>query len=433
MSKIWGWKRDTDKKLECLHMEVQTLRESSKKDKNRNHQLAQTIKLMEEGGTEMREAIENTSLESSRRDKEERRLRGMIESAEEARGRYQIKLKETKREATAKIRALEVKLKEARRECNQIVRKYNDALDQSGHVVYNLPEGKGRLVRKDVYDDELLAREKKLDNLQCDLTKESARLKNVSEKLRLEKEHNDLLRREQLRVRAAAKISERETRVRNLRIAELEKQRRRLWQQRSRAAMRHEGRVSQNVVDDLKKKLANAYLEMEKLEGENRKLEVDREGLVERAEIAELRAPDKNPDGAAAFGKKGEAWSSDVFGLACQMLCCRLTCVQASRVLEIVVRFFFPDKEVRVPSKTTLEHWRSIMRDIVYWINIDAASRAHHLQTISDETVAGGVSLLGTGRESTQSFPTFCLNFSYSPALPLLTSGDRTAPVVRSR
>jgi len=67
-------------------------------------------------------------------------------------------------------------------------------------------------------------------------------------------------------------------------------------------------------------------------------------------------------------------------------------------VLEIVVRFFLiPDNEVRVPSKMTLKHWQSIMRDIVYWINIDAASRAHHLQTISDETVAGGVSLLGAG------------------------------------
>ena len=46
---------------------------------------------------------------------------------------------------------------------------------------------------------------------------------------------------------------------------------------------------------------------------------------------------------------------------------------------------------------TTLEQWRIIIRDIVYWVNIDAASKAYHLQTITDETVAGGVSILGTG------------------------------------
>ena len=57
---------------------------------------------------------------------------------------------------------------------------------------------------------------------------------------------------------------------------------------------------------------------------------------MERAEIADREAREKKP-GGAAFGKKGEAWSSDVFGLACQLLCCRLTCIQASRVLEIVV------------------------------------------------------------------------------------------------
>ena len=139
------------------------------------------MKLMEEGGTEMREAAENTYLESSRRDKEEKRSRGRVGNAEEARRMYQIKLKETRRENAAKTRALEVKVKDTTRERNQIVRKYNGALDQCGHVVYNLPEGKGWLVRKDVYDDELLAREKKLDDLQCNFAKESARLKHVSE------------------------------------------------------------------------------------------------------------------------------------------------------------------------------------------------------------------------------------------------------------
>ena len=81
----------------------------------------------------------------------------------------------------------------------------------------------------------------------------------------------------------------------------------------------------------------------------------------------------------AKFGLKGEQWSYEVFALACQLLCCRLRCNQTFRVMEIMLRFFSPDAVVRVPSVTTLEHWRIIMRDIVYWINIDAANKAHHL------------------------------------------------------
>jgi hypothetical protein len=100
--------------------------------------------------------------------------------------------------------------------------------------------------------------------------------------------------------------------------------------------------------------------------------------------------------------KKGEEWSYKVFALACQLLCCRLTCNQTFWVMETLMRFMSPNNALRVPTVTTLEHWRIIMRDIVYWVNnIDAASKAYHLQTITDETVAGGVSLLGTGLRRT--------------------------------
>ena len=70
------------------------------------------------------------------------------------------------------------------------------------------------------------------------------------------------------------------------------------------------------------------------------------------------------------FGTKGDKWSYKVFGLACELLCIRLTAEQCRRVSEIFLRFCYPQSKVRVPLQKTFEKWRSMMYRIVKYVNV---------------------------------------------------------------
>jgi hypothetical protein len=77
-----------------------------------------------------------------------------------------------------------------------------------------------------------------------------------------------------------------------------------------------------------------------------------------------------NPQPPVDFGEKGDKWSYKVFGLACELLCVRLTAEQCQRVTEIFMRFLYPNSKVRVPLKKTFEKWRSMMYRIVKYVNV---------------------------------------------------------------
>lgn len=83
-----------------------------------------------------------------------------------------------------------------------------------------------------------------------------------------------------------------------------------------------------------------------------------------------LKAENEHPMPPCDFGRKGEKWSYKVFGLACELLCLRLTCQQCTRVTEVFLRFFYPKARVRVPSSVTFEKWRSMMYRIVKFVNV---------------------------------------------------------------
>ncbi len=78
----------------------------------------------------------------------------------------------------------------------------------------------------------------------------------------------------------------------------------------------------------------------------------------------------EHPAPPCDFGTKGDKWSYEVFGLACVLLCIRLTAEQCRRVSEIFLRFCYPKSEVRVPLQKTFEKWRFMMHRIVKYVNV---------------------------------------------------------------
>jgi hypothetical protein len=59
--------------------------------------------------------------------------------------------------AKAEVAAAKLLVTKARKERDNLTRDYRKKLDQTGHVVYDLPEGRGMMVRKGVYDASILA------------------------------------------------------------------------------------------------------------------------------------------------------------------------------------------------------------------------------------------------------------------------------------
>jgi hypothetical protein len=170
---------------------------------------------------------------------------------------------------------------------------------------------------------------------------------------------------------------------------------------------------------------------IEVLEEENRRYEDDLEiksiALEEEKEkrkaqdelLQDLKGKIKHPEPPCDFGRKGQKWSYKVFGLACELLCIRLTAEQCQRVTEVFLRFFYPNKKVRVPLKKTFEKWRSMMERIVKFVNVkvpphppfpfilpvlplngasilpQAAQKMDVGHIGADESRKGGVSILG--------------------------------------
>ena len=145
------------------------------------------------------------------------------------------------------------------------------------------------------------------------------------------------------------------------------------------------------------------------LENENSRFEIDLEKATLKLEEAgeklkdqeklfrELKKTTDNPEPPCDFGQKGQKWSykvpippcladpllyllcpflpcsplfSQVFGLACELLCLRFTAQQCQRVTEVFLRFLYPNKKLRVPSSKTFEKWRSMMYPIVQFVNV---------------------------------------------------------------
>jgi hypothetical protein len=122
------------------------------------------------------------------------RLGKAEESLKAARSKHRAALGSMKLQLAEAEKRHEAKLSESAKKCNSLVRKYNGALNQSGYVVYNLPEGKGRLVRKDVYDGGLLARENRLEGLFTELARRSEDVQDAAQILAWEKaQHAALL------------------------------------------------------------------------------------------------------------------------------------------------------------------------------------------------------------------------------------------------
>ncbi len=111
-----------------------------------------TILTLEEGGKDMRDAVANASVQAEWWDSKEKRFKNHIANLEEELAKLKLQNANARRENTETVSSLQSKLKETKEHAHQIVRKCNDALDQSRHIVYNLHEGCERLVRKDVYD-----------------------------------------------------------------------------------------------------------------------------------------------------------------------------------------------------------------------------------------------------------------------------------------
>jgi hypothetical protein len=80
----------------------------------------------------MRDAVTNASVQAERWDSKEKRFKNHIANLEEELAKLKIQNANARRENTESVSSIQSKLKEAKDHAHQIVRKYNDALDQSG-------------------------------------------------------------------------------------------------------------------------------------------------------------------------------------------------------------------------------------------------------------------------------------------------------------
>lgn len=188
----------------------------------------------------MRDAVTNASVQAERWDSKEKRYKNHIANLEEELAKLKLQNANARRENTESVSSLQSKLKEAKDHAHQIVRKYNDALNQSGHIVYNLPEGCGRLVRKDVYDAELVAREELLLKMKAILEERFIQLEIMGSRLQVEISQSELVRNEQMRTSMCLHTSQQELRVRDIRVKNLERARKNLYQQKRRQHSNHQ-------------------------------------------------------------------------------------------------------------------------------------------------------------------------------------------------
>jgi hypothetical protein len=114
-----------------------------------------------------------------------------------------------------------------------------------------------------------------------------------------------------------------------------------------------------------------------------------------KVEIQRLKKLLANPTPRVPFGEKAQKWDYRVFCLACELLCVRLTASQGFRVTEIFLRFFFPGLKVRVPSQEMFKKWRSMMYNIVKYVNVKCCEKMDVGHVGADESRKGGVSILG--------------------------------------
>ena len=92
----------------------------------------------------------------------------------------------TVRNLKADITRLKKLLVQVKHERDHLVRDFAKKLDQTGHIVYDLPEGKGKFVRKDVYESELVLQEQRLAEGWLQLRQETEkRKKSEQERARL--------------------------------------------------------------------------------------------------------------------------------------------------------------------------------------------------------------------------------------------------------
>ena len=90
------------------------------------------------------------------------------------------------REQKVEVGRLNNLVAKIRYERDHLVRDFAKKLDQTGHIVYDLPEGRGKFVRKDVYESELVLQEQRLADGWLKLQAETAKRKTTElERLQL--------------------------------------------------------------------------------------------------------------------------------------------------------------------------------------------------------------------------------------------------------